>query len=84
MILSNGGRGTAMSDENVPLDFAENLEATLQHRLGCRVRNLRVRVGADGLVLEGQACTYHAKQLAQHWAMEESDLPVLANEIEVR
>jgi len=33
--------------------------------------------------LRGRAKTYYAKQLAQHAVMEATDLPVLANEIEV-
>jgi hypothetical protein len=36
-----------------------------------------------GLVLMGLAMTYHAKQLAQHAAMEAVDVPIRANEIEV-
>ncbi len=35
------------------------------------------------LVLRGFARTYHAKQLAQHAVMTETEMPILANEIEV-
>lgn len=63
---------------------AERLEAVVLNRVGGRVRELRITVGPDGLVLAGWATTYHAKQLAQHAAMEEAGLPVLANDIEVR
>jgi hypothetical protein len=62
----------------------ERLEALLQRRLGGRVRDLRVVVRPTGLVLKGWALTYHAKQLAQHAAMELASLPILANDIEVR
>jgi hypothetical protein len=61
-----------------------SLEMLLQHRLGNRIRNLRVVYQGVGIVLKGRALTYHAKQLAQHAAMELSDLPILANDIEVR
>jgi hypothetical protein len=61
----------------------ERLECLMQSRLGNRVRNLRVRVLADGLVLQGRTTTYHAKQLAQHAAMEFAPTPILANDIEV-
>jgi hypothetical protein len=61
----------------------ERLEGLMQSRLGNRVRNLRVRVLADGLVLQGRTTTYHAKQLAQHAAMELAPTPILANDIEV-
>ena len=61
-----------------------HLETHLQTRLGSRVRQLRVVCRDDGVVLQGSAGTYHAKQLAQHLVMEITDLPILANEIEVR
>ncbi len=59
------------------------LETHLQSRLGSRVRQLRVVCRNDGVVLYGSACTYHTKQLAQHFVMEITDLPIVANEIEV-
>jgi hypothetical protein len=37
----------------------------------------------NGIILQGFASTYHAKQLAQHLVMEITNQPVLANEIEV-
>jgi hypothetical protein len=52
--------------------------------MGSRVRELRVLIRRDGVVLQGWAGTYHAKQLAQHAAMELADMPILANDIEVR
>ncbi len=62
---------------------AEHLELLVQRRLGSRVRDLRVIVRHDGVILQGRAATYHAKQLAQHAAMELGELPILANDIEV-
>lgn len=62
---------------------AELLELLVQRRLGNQVRDLRLVVRQDGLILRGRSATYHAKQLAQHAAMELSDLPVIANDIEV-
>src|SRR2546426_1023252 len=62
----------------------ERLESLIERRLGNRVRDLRVVVRASGLVLQGRAATYHAKQLAQHAAMDVATLPILSNEIEVR
>ena len=59
------------------------LEGHIQRRLNGRVRDLRLSVRDDGVVLEGQTHTYYAKQLAQHAVMEAIDLPILANEIEV-
>jgi hypothetical protein len=65
-----------------PLSPAE-LEAHVQCRLSGRVRDLHVVLRDHGLILQGHALTYYAKQLAQHAVMEASDLPILANEIEV-
>lgn len=61
----------------------ESLERILRRRLGKRVRDLRVIVLPEGLVLQGRTNTYHAKQVAQHVAMELAGAPILANEIEV-
>lgn len=61
----------------------EHLESLVQRRLGGRIRDLRVFVRPNGVILQGRTATYHAKQLAQHAAMELADLPILANDIEV-
>lgn len=61
----------------------EHLENLLIRRLGNRVHDLRVLRLPDGLILQGRTTTYHAKQVAQHVAMEVADLPILANEIVV-
>jgi hypothetical protein len=65
------------------LPSEEYLESLMQRRLGNRVRDLRIVVRANGVILKGRAATYHAKQLAQHAAMELANLPILANDIEV-
>jgi hypothetical protein len=63
------------------LSEEERLESMLVRRLGSRIRDLRVILLPDGLILQGRTATYHAKQIAQHVAMEVADLPILANEI---
>jgi hypothetical protein len=65
-----------------PAQLSE-LEAFVQGRLNSRVRDFRLSVGEDGLILTGFAQTYYAKQLAQHALMEASDLPICRNNIEV-
>ena len=62
----------------------EHLEGLVLRRVGGRVRNLRIIIRPDGMILQGRTSTYHAKQLAQHAAMEMADLPILANDIEVQ
>jgi hypothetical protein len=66
-----------------PLTEEERLQCLLQKRLGSRIRNLRVQLLPHGLVLQGRAATFYAKQLAQHVAMELAAVPILANDIEV-
>ena len=61
----------------------ELLEHRVQQKLNGRVAALRLSHEHQGVVIHGFADTYYAKQLAQHVVMEESDLPILANEIEV-
>lgn len=60
------------------------LEAHLQGRLGHRVRRLRLLPRGRGVVLHGYAPSYHAKLLAQDVFQKESQLPLMANDIEVR
>ena len=55
------------------------LEMHLHVRLGSQVRHLRILSRDNGVILQGSACTYYA----QHSVMEMTDLPILANEIEV-
>ena len=42
------------------------LTARVEQRTGRRVRDLRVELCPEGVVLRGHAPTYHVKQLAQH------------------
>jgi hypothetical protein len=59
------------------------LEEHIQSRLTGRVLDLRLVIRDGGLVLQGHAHTYHAKQLAQHAVMNSTNLAIQANEIEV-
>jgi hypothetical protein len=59
------------------------LEMHLRARLGSRASDFRVVCRNNGVILQGRARTYYAKQLAQHSIMVITDLPILANEIEV-
>jgi len=60
-----------------------HLESLLYCRLNRRVRHLRLTYCDEGLVLQGCAATYHAKQIALHALMEATTLPIAANDIEV-
>lgn len=86
MFLNGGSQTVVMrATDSIGFDATEtHLESLVQQRLGSRVRGLRVTVCGDGVILKGLATTYHAKQLAQHAAMELGNLPILANDIEVQ
>jgi len=60
------------------------VEAQILCRSSGRIRNLRLSLCDDGLVLTGSTQTYFAKQIAQHSAMQMLDVPIFANDIEVR
>ena len=60
-----------------------NLETQVQCRLGGQLRDFHVVLQGTGLILRGNAQTYHVKQLAQHEIMQATTLPIVANEIEV-
>ena len=62
----------------------EELTRRLDERLCGRFRGLHVQLKDNGLVLTGRVPTYYAKQVAQELMMQFTDLPILANEIEVR
>ena len=61
----------------------DRLEGSLQANLGGRITNLQLKLEEAGVILHGRARTFYAKQLAQQAFMRLSDLPILANEIEV-
>jgi len=60
-----------------------SLVSAVRLRLNGQLRDFRVCVRDDGLILQGRATTFHAKQLAQHLVMQISGLSIHANEIEV-
>jgi hypothetical protein len=60
------------------------LEALIRTKLFGRVRDLRLVMQDEGLVLRGNSRTYYAKQLAQEAVMEAQHLPLVANEIRVQ
>src|SRR5262249_13722945 len=61
----------------------DELEGRVQDELIGRVRDFRLMMGEGGLVLVGRTSTYYAKQLAQEAVMRATNLPIVANEIDV-
>jgi hypothetical protein len=68
----------------VPPARSSRLEALVRSRSHGRVRDLRLEVQGEGLVLRGQVSSYYDKQLAQQAVLEAGGVVLLANEIEVR
>lgn len=58
-------------------------EVYLARHLRGRLRDIRITVHRDGVVLQGRASSYYVKQLAQHAVMTNVSLPIAVNEIEV-
>ena len=58
-------------------------EMDIDRQLNGRVRDFRLLFHLDGLILQGSAATFYAKQLAQHAVMAATRLPILTNDIEV-
>ena len=66
-----------------PPTLADIVHETITARTGRRVRDLRVEVRNDRVVLRGRASSFHVKQLALHGAQEASPGARLENAIVV-
>ena len=77
------GQTSEASIDLTTANGATELEGRIQCRLGGQISQFRLVIVDNGLILRGHARTYYAKQLAQHAVMEATELPILANEIEV-
>jgi hypothetical protein len=67
--------------------LATDVIAAVQSQLPGRIRDLKVRIESEQVVLSGVSSSYYVKQVAQHVAMttiEAVTLCQLVNEIEVR
>jgi hypothetical protein len=67
----------------VPQELKGNIENRIQLRTHGRVRDLRVELNDETVVIRGWAPTYYTKQLAQHGAMDVSTAYRVVNAIEV-
>jgi osmotically-inducible protein OsmY len=63
--------------------LAASIERAVQQETGRGVRDLRVEVGEEGVLLRGRCETFYCKQLAQHAAMGIPGSDPLTNAIEV-
>lgn len=89
--LSQATARTALksADPLLPEDFgqAERLAASVEQAVwratSGKVKDLRVKVSREGVLLTGRCSTYYAKQAAQHAAMRVPGCSPLINQIEV-
>ena len=74
-----------MTTASVPPADTNSPEVLVRQWLAGRghVRDLRVVVLEGGVILEGRAATFYAKQLAQHVVTKVLGLSLRANRIEV-
>ncbi len=63
--------------------IAERIEQVVRNRTGGVIRELRVHVYDNSVVIEGRAPSYYSKQLATHAAFDVLNGETLTNDIEV-
>jgi len=66
-----------------PSCLASLIQERIEKRLGERIRDLRVSLSGDSVLLQGRCKTYYTKQLAQHAALGVIEDENLENEIKV-
>jgi hypothetical protein len=64
-------------------EVLDELENLVRDRLGGQLLAFQLVFREGGLVLQGCTHTYYAKQCVQHLVMEATDLPIVANDIQV-
>ncbi|OAI56080.1 hypothetical protein AYO47_09280 [Planctomyces sp. SCGC AG-212-M04] len=64
--------------------LVSRIERIVRCRTGGRIRDLRVDVTEEHVVISGVASTYYAKQLVTHAALDEIPGRILTNAIEVQ
>ncbi len=66
-----------------PNSLQEHVEQLVRSRTGGMIRELRVEVLNDTIILTGRTATYYTKQLATHAALGLLQDATLTNDIEV-
>lgn len=64
-------------------DWLRQVEIALRDHLRGQATRLRLVRASGGVIIEGEAPTFYAKQLAQHFVHHHGKLPVVANQIHV-
>jgi hypothetical protein len=67
---------------SAPRSSTEMLVAdTVRSRTGGRIRQLRVCIQGDRLVISGETSTFYDKQLASHAALESTQALIVQNDL---
>jgi osmotically-inducible protein OsmY len=64
--------------------LSARIDLAIRRQTAGKIRNLKIEVTEECVVLSGACRTYYSKQLAQHAAMSVSGCPTLVNEIVVK
>jgi len=64
--------------------LAARIDLAIRRQAAGKIRDLKIEVTEESVVLSGACRTYYSKQLAQHAAMSVSGCPALVNEIVVK
>lgn len=75
-------RGEMIKDESTH-SLCQQIRDRIQARLNSRIRDLRVEMSGDDIVISGRCANFHTKQLAQHAALDGLKNTHLDNRIEV-
>uniref|UniRef100_A0A7C2JZT8 BON domain-containing protein n=1 Tax=Schlesneria paludicola TaxID=360056 RepID=A0A7C2JZT8_9PLAN len=62
---------------------ADQIERVVRSRTGGRIRDLRVSVRGDRVVISGETSTFYDKQLASHAALQSVDSLLVQNDLVV-
>jgi len=88
MLLEESSAATSVATDQALTAIDETLVARIERivrcRTGGRIRDLRVDVTDESVVISGIATTYYAKQLVTHAALDEIPGRMLTNAIEVQ
>lgn len=88
MLLEESFAATSVATDQALAAFDETLVARIERivrcRTGGRIRDLRVDLTDESVVISGIATTYYAKQLVTHAALDEIPGRMLTNAIEVQ
>jgi len=66
-----------------PQSLEETIERVVRSRTNGMIRNLRIEIVNEEVIISGRTKTYYAKQLATHATLDAVKSLILINDIEV-